>query len=271
MRYSRRPNSIRHPVSEHHFGSDGEHGHPQVAQQNADARTDAQVSQRVGRLQRVVEKSTGIVNAGQPRAREQIRAEHRSPQIPHKLHLREEPVSTDVESEPVVLDRLRQPADAITALEHQRRHLPLHELVRGRQASWTSTDDDDRRIRSARTAPRARCPRFVPCCHALSIIARHRRNLNLSGGEPFCIRRLPRCAAHSSRTRKPGRSTCRRMGTSRHGPLMPRVRCFGNRRSGCSRVRSHSMARGTITTDFAAQPSRLQKGGCAVGCGLRQR
>src|SRR2546428_2390549 len=115
---------------------------PRVAGHAEDCLHRAEVPEGVGRLERIREIPTPVVDSRQAIAREHLRAQDLSPEIFDLLVLVEEPVAADVESVALVLDCARKATDVRRVLlDHGGRQAVLHELVRSRQPGRAAADD----------------------------------------------------------------------------------------------------------------------------------
>jgi hypothetical protein len=74
---------------------------------------------------------------------EQFGAKHVSPQLLDCANFGEEPVTADVESKSLVLDRPRDAADLRVFLEYERTAIVSREQPRSRESCRTGANDDD--------------------------------------------------------------------------------------------------------------------------------
>ena len=115
----------------------------QVAQHDPGGAPQPQAAQRIGRLERIVEKLAVIVNARQSRHRDEVFPKNLVPEILDRFDLGEEAVSADIEPVALVLRRTRDPADDIVALEHGDRVALLGQQVGRGETGGPGTDDRD--------------------------------------------------------------------------------------------------------------------------------
>ena len=93
---------------------------------------------------RVVVELPAVVDAAQARAAEEVvLTEDLEPQVVDRLHLREEPVATDVEAPAVAHRGAADAADDVVGLEHRGGDAPLGEHVGGGEPGGAGTDDHD--------------------------------------------------------------------------------------------------------------------------------
>ena len=131
---------------------------------------EAEIPERVRRLERVVVVLAVIVDPAHARAQHEILVrQDLVPERLHVLHLREESVAPDVEPPPVALDRPADATDNGVGLENRGPDaVSLREDVRGGQPRGAGANDDHMRwrVRAAfgkrahHTRPRPICLRY---------------------------------------------------------------------------------------------------------------
>src|SRR5258708_2696491 len=141
-----------------------------VARDAADGLDRTQVPQRVGRLDRICEEATAVVDARQPAPGQHLVAEDLRPQVFDLLVLREEPVAADVEPVALVLDGSSQASNLPgILLEDRDRDVVLEKLIGGSKPCRAGAHDDNVRSTAlgAQSAPSVatspvRSPSLVP-------------------------------------------------------------------------------------------------------------
>ena len=118
-----------HPVLERLDRATAPHCGSEERERAANGLDQPELPNDVPRLEGVIEVLPAVVDAGQPRACQQLVAEDGIPQTGDRGQLREEPVAAEVEAIAVELDGLRDPADEAVGLEHRRRDAALREHV----------------------------------------------------------------------------------------------------------------------------------------------
>src|SRR5207247_5525564 len=90
---------------------------------------------------RVIEVLSGVVDAREPGAGQEVLTEHLLPKALHGLELREESMSPEVEPIAVELDGLRDPSEGSVGLEHRTRPPSAPDNVGSRQSRGASAED----------------------------------------------------------------------------------------------------------------------------------
>jgi hypothetical protein len=109
--------------------------------------------EQVLRVERPVVVAALEVHLAAPREVRRAIGEHALEVALHVRVLDVEAMRSAVEHEPVVHERLREPADLRLALHDDDRHARLEQQMRADQASDPRADHDDRPSRSVGTAP----------------------------------------------------------------------------------------------------------------------
>jgi hypothetical protein len=121
----------------------GPHPGPHVRQHATDGLDDAQVAKGVHALEGIVVKLAVVIDAAHPGTKQKIfRSEDLVPQCLDRLHLGKKPVTTDIEPPSVPFGAAANTANHAVAFQHGCRPTGLGQLVGGRQARRTSSDND---------------------------------------------------------------------------------------------------------------------------------
>jgi hypothetical protein len=134
---------VRDPLLERVFLPVGEELPLEVARRDREGLPRTQPLQRVPRLQRIVEEAAPVVDAGEPRAPQEVRSEDVAPDLLDGRRLGEEPVASYVEMEALVNGGTSEPADVPALLEHHGGHARTGRLVGGGQSGRPGTDDHE--------------------------------------------------------------------------------------------------------------------------------
>ena len=147
---------VRHPLAKVLRVGVGKRLLVGVRQHAHRALDDAEVAQRLERLQRIGVELAVVVDAAQARALDEVVGQDLVPEVDDLLRLGEEAVAADVEKKALIVNGAADAADiGRVGLDHGGGDLGLRQQIGRRQARRPGADDED--IRMLHAEPRCRC------------------------------------------------------------------------------------------------------------------